>query len=146
MKSIILLMCGLVCANALDQDLIDEKKGMVMEYGLECVESEKATTEDIVAMKEHKPPVTHEGRCVIFCVSKKLHMMNDDGTISQTPPKTEWLDKVKANDPEVYGNMEKVHQACIGVENKEDGCDTAYEFVHCMKTESQKYGIDKLFA
>lgn len=36
--------------------------------------------------------------------------MNEDGSIND--PHSEWIDKVKADDPEAYANMEKVYHEC----------------------------------
>nr|UWL63299.1 odorant binding protein 9 [Pagiophloeus tsushimanus] len=145
MRSFIILACVIVCAKAIDQALIDELKTQVQEYGIECAESEKATPEDVEALMNHKAPPTHAGRCVVFCVSKKMNLMNEDGTVAV--PKSEWLDKVKADDPEAYEKMQNLYTICKErVEAKSDGCDSAMELVSCVKYEGEKSGLDKYLA
>lgn len=36
--------------------------------------------------------------------------MSEDGSIND--PHTEWIDKVKADDPDTYEKMEKVYHSC----------------------------------
>ncbi|KAL1509203.1 hypothetical protein ABEB36_003976 [Hypothenemus hampei] len=144
MKSLVLFVSFLVGINALDQSLIEEKKQQIIEWGLECAESEKATPEDIEALKNHQPPVSHQGRCLLFCVNKKLQLMNEDGSINV--PHTTWLDKVKADDSELFEKLSKVYHSCIDkVTPKSDGCDTALDLVSCLKEEGEKDGLNKIF-
>nr|AMP19493.1 odorant binding protein 11 [Tomicus yunnanensis] len=141
MKLLIFFAVVIVCASAVDQALKDEMKEKLTEYGIECAESEKATPEDIEALHNHKPPVTHEGRCVIFCVSKKLTLMNEDGTLNTTPH-SDWIQKVKENDVEAYEKMRNVYHTCADtVEIKDDACDTSLAFAQCIKEEGNKVGL-----
>nr|AGI05175.1 odorant-binding protein 8 [Dendroctonus ponderosae] len=131
----------LVCASALDQAWRDHMKEKLTEFGLECAESEQATSEDIEALHNHKPPVTHAGRCVIFCVSKKLNLMNADGTLNVTP-QSDWIEKVKETDSEAFEKMKTVYHHCADtVEVEADACDTSLSYAHCIKEEGHKVGL-----
>lgn len=37
-----------------------------------CAEETQATGEDISNMINHQPPATHNGKCMLFCLQKKM--------------------------------------------------------------------------
>ncbi|XP_050308185.1 general odorant-binding protein 19d [Anthonomus grandis grandis] len=139
----VLVVSVFASAYALSDALREEMMLDVQEYGIECAESEKATPEDIEALMNRKPPVTHNGKCVIFCVSKKLNLMNDDGSVVEKPS-TSWLDKAKADDPDLFEKMAAIHELCKEQVKADDPCDAGLEFVACGKQEAVKAGLGDL--
>ncbi|CAG9761954.1 unnamed protein product [Ceutorhynchus assimilis] len=146
MKHFILILALFASfAYGLDKAIIDETKAKIGEYGVACIDSEKPTPEDVSALMKHSAPPTRAGRCVLFCVSKKLGLMTEDGQLADIP-QSEIIEKIKADDAEVYNKLSQLHDLCKDrVEKSKDGCDASLELFSCTKYEAQKLDIDKLF-
>ncbi|XP_030745601.1 general odorant-binding protein 28a [Sitophilus oryzae] len=141
MKRFVVLVAVLVTVNGLSDELINEFKEKVQTIGMQCAEQESATDEDIQALIKHEAPVTHGGKCTIFCTMEKLNIIKSDGTIGEGD--VEWLNKAKEDDSDFYEKLQSVHESCKEtVEIAPDKCDTAFNLAKCAKEAGKKAGID----
>ncbi|XP_066146846.1 uncharacterized protein [Euwallacea fornicatus] len=137
-----MLLCLNVYVHALSEALVEELVEKMKLYGLECVEAEKVSPEDLTALMQRKIPKTHEGKCAIFCTAKKLNIIRDDGSFGEGD--VEWLAKAKIDDPNVYNKILETHGKCkTNTADNEDLCEKATRFTFCVFIESKKNGLNK---
>nr|UWL63295.1 odorant binding protein 5 [Pagiophloeus tsushimanus] len=145
MKSLLFLTCVFVCANALDKALVDELGRKLQISGVECSESENVPDDDMAGLMQGKMPSSHEGKCLLFCVGKKLNMMHPDGTFGEGY--VEWLTKVKADDPDAYTKIRTLDTDCQHkIQIDADPCETASRYYTCGKEEAPKVGLSELYS
>ncbi|CAG9761955.1 unnamed protein product [Ceutorhynchus assimilis] len=144
MNFLIIFVCVFVYTNAsISQGLLDQAKSKIQEYGLQCVETEKPTDADIEAFMNKQPPKTHAGKCVMRCVFEKFDIMHPDGTYGEG--NVEWLNKVKAEDEDIYNKIQEAYEVCQEQVKTEDLCERAFDLVECGKEESKKRELDEYF-
>nr|AOF39987.1 pheromone binding protein 1 [Cyrtotrachelus buqueti] len=140
MKLLLVLALALVAVNGLSESLVDEMKEKLQKYGLECAEKEKASEEDIQALMNHERPVTHAGKCTIFCTFKKFDLMKEDGSFG--PGDMDWIERAKADDAEFMEKLTGIQSTCEKtVQIDSDPCETALRAAKCAKDEGEKLGI-----
>ncbi|XP_076274012.1 general odorant-binding protein 28a-like [Rhynchophorus ferrugineus] len=142
MKHLVVFALVLVAVNGLSESLIDEMKEKVQTFGLECAQQEKATEEDIQALLKKQAPVTHGGKCTIFCTMKKFDLMKEDGSFG--PGDLDWIERAKADDPEFMNKLLSVQVTCGKIELDSDPCETALNAAKCAKEEGTKLGITSI--
>nr|WJJ63271.1 odorant binding protein 13 [Pachyrhinus yasumatsui] len=133
----VFLSCVFMFVDALDQALVAELVEKIQEVGIECAEQEKTPQADIEALMNKEAPKTHEGKCTIFCVLKKINIMKDATTLGAGY--TPWLEKAQVDDPDFYSKLMKLYKICGSkVKENEDGCENAFALAACSKDEGIK--------
>ncbi|KAL3266166.1 hypothetical protein HHI36_010350 [Cryptolaemus montrouzieri] len=109
--------------------------------GEKCAEETGASQDDIAKILTKDIPETREGKCMLFCGHRELHIQTPDGG-TDLDSAIASLDFLKNEDSELYDKMVQVYTICSKVPFVEDPCDYAVALSTCGTHEAQKLGMD----
>nr|AIX97135.1 odorant-binding protein 12 [Rhyzopertha dominica] len=146
MKAVLFVvaLCALVAVTygALSEELLSRMMEKVVSVAEECQKETGASQDDMKELLEKKPPSTHEGKCVVSCVGKKLGMGTEDGYADIEGTKKA-LEGVKAEDEEAYNKLVQAAEQCKDeVPYNEDHCISSAEFAICAQKKVKEIGIE----
>ncbi|KAI7815521.1 odorant binding protein [Rhyzopertha dominica] len=155
MKAVLFVvaLCALVAVTygALSEELLSRMMEKVVSVAEECQKETGASQDDMKELLEKKPPSTHEGKCVVSCVGKKLGMYTElfyllqgteDGYADIEGTKKA-LEGVKAEDEEAYNKLVQAAEQCKDeVPYNEDHCISSAEFAICAQKKVKEIGIE----
>nr|AIX97050.1 odorant-binding protein 4 [Dastarcus helophoroides] len=144
MKSYLVFLCVVVAANALSQEFKDKVMAKLQAAAEKCTEETGATADDIAGLIAKKPPTTHEGQCMIFCMHKIFKVQKDDGSTGGEEA-IKFLDPLKENDPALHDKMVQIYQTCANAPTDPDPCVFATNLATCGIKTARELGIEDPF-
>ncbi|XP_019868781.1 general odorant-binding protein 19d-like [Aethina tumida] len=141
MKSLIVLACAFVAANAISKGVIEQFVNQVKDIGGKCIGETNAKPDDIGSLLSHKIPDSHEGKCLLFCIHKGFNFQNADGSLNGQGA-LKMLDPLKEDDPEAYEKLRNIAITCgAKVTIDSDPCQTASNIAQCVFDEAKANGF-----
>nr|UYB94406.1 odorant-binding protein 4 [Lytta caraganae] len=129
--------------HALDQEFVEKFMEKMQQIAEECVDETGATEDDLAELIAKKiPPSTHEAKCMIFCLNKKLKIQTESGEVDKVAALLA-LDDLKAADLELFKKILKIFIDCESeVKMDPDPCESATNMAICFKREANAAGLE----
>nr|UVB79199.1 odorant-binding protein 9 [Heortia vitessoides] len=150
-RSAVFLCCFYFMALTPDSTkaMTAEQKAKIKEHfemlGMECINDNPITEEDINDLRSKKLPSGDGVPCFLSCIMKKIGVMDNAGMLQ----KESVLDLAKKvfNDEEELKNIEDYLHSCSHINSEavsdgEKGCERAFLAYKCMNENASKFDIE----